>query len=689
MESSHDAAMRRLNELQQLVQSPSQSTVEMAASCMKCRAETRRIGTMCHHCTLDQLMLHFEVRLFYVNVNVTAKEKQRGICVESAIEAMRLQALHRVGRGGLGEDAALLGYDVGGGEGGRGGGMSGGWNDAMHSQRNIAGDAKIIHRPSMVQRALKMLLDKIRTLSLDRNTMHGDVSERDMLIEVGKAHLEVWNNYSKEFLKANALILAQRLKLYAIDELDQCLLRMTLRAPDEIINNELEGLFKIHEAEIPVKNAELSAEKAVAQAQLTHALGKLRYLMSLKQKYEHQQQNENTQTTNNSSNEEEGLLNNSEDDVCPVCHDILGQRESAMLLCGHRLCCDCMLALEKRMHVVRGSAASSPSATAHKVFPCPSCRTRVKFSDVAFIEPTVAANKERPLLEVEVNHPMVHDGSVHQHQQAGDTESKVPLLESTAIVDHTQNTTAKSYFGDETVVLQEQFSTKLDAVVCRLIAILKSDPYARILVFSGWKDALDIVSYALKGNQVMHLYPKGPKQFQEAIARFRADHDLMLKHQRDMAMYNNELLNQEGGSMQEGVPNTMGSMFGNGLKEGPFWNAVDDTTPRILLMVTKQGGNGLNLQQAQHVVFIEALLDPAEEAQAIGRIDRIGQQHATHIHRFVVVDTVEENVHHLVKRRAAAMDLAAAAVRRGKSVGDGKMLTVKDVALLLMKKNAQ
>ena len=69
--------------------------------------------------------------------------------------------------------------------------------------------------------------------------------------------------------------------------------------------------------------------------------------------------------------------------------------------------------------------------------------------------------------------------------------------------------------------------------------------------------------------------------------------------------------------------------------------------PVYFSLLVKQGGNGLNLQQAQHVVLVEPLLDPAEEAQAVGRVDRIGQTHTTHVHRFVVTHSVEENVHRL------------------------------------------
>eukprot|EP00967_Tisochrysis_lutea_P153110 scaffold301448_cov17-Tisochrysis_lutea.AAC.2 len=57
------------------------------------------------------------------------------------------------------------------------------------------------------------------------------------------------------------------------------------------------------------------------------------------------------------------------------------------------------------------------------------------------------------------------------------------------------------------------------------------------------------------------------------------------------------------------------------------------TSPRILLLNMTSGGAGLNITEAQHVLFAEPLLDAAAEAQAIGRVHRIGQTRETHVHR--------------------------------------------------------
>lgn len=57
------------------------------------------------------------------------------------------------------------------------------------------------------------------------------------------------------------------------------------------------------------------------------------------------------------------------------------------------------------------------------------------------------------------------------------------------------------------------------------------------------------------------------------------------------------------------------------------------------MMLVQHGANGLNLLEAQHVILIEPLLNPAAEAQAISRIHRVGQDKKTFIHRFIVLIT--------------------------------------------------
>jgi E3 ubiquitin-protein ligase SHPRH len=51
----------------------------------------------------------------------------------------------------------------------------------------------------------------------------------------------------------------------------------------------------------------------------------------------------------------------------------------------------------------------------------------------------------------------------------------------------------------------------------------------------------------------------------------------------------------------------------------------EDGRVNVLLLPYHTGSNGLNLFEASHVVMVEPTLNPAQEAQAIGRVYRMGQ----------------------------------------------------------------
>ena len=72
---------------------------------------------------------------------------------------------------------------------------------------------------------------------------------------------------------------------------------------------------------------------------------------------------------------------------------------------------------------------------------------------------------------------------------------------------------------------------------------------------------------------------------------------------------------------------------------GPSLGSSSAQCPRVLLLATAVGGNGLNICDAQHVVLVEPLLNIAAEQQAVNRVHRIGQTRSTFVHRFIVSGT--------------------------------------------------
>lgn len=110
------------------------------------------------------------------------------------------------------------------------------------------------------------------------------------------------------------------------------------------------------------------------------------------------------------------------------------------------------------------------------------------------------------------------------------------------------------------------------------------------IVFSQWEEMLDVVTEALRSNQIQFIRPKSGKRFGEDIKRYRS------------------------GSCP------------------------------VLLMNVKNSAEGLTLTEATHCFMLEPLLNCGLDAQAINRIHRIGQTRKTFVHRYIVENTIEEKI---------------------------------------------
>ncbi|CAG9575087.1 putative DNA repair protein [Leishmania major strain Friedlin] len=71
---------------------------------------------------------------------------------------------------------------------------------------------------------------------------------------------------------------------------------------------------------------------------------------------------------------------------------------------------------------------------------------------------------------------------------------------------------------------------------------------------------------------------------------------------------------------------------------------LHDQNVRVILISLKAGGEGLNLQVANHVVLTDPWWNPAVEMQAVQRAHRIGQTRPVHAVRFVTEHSVEERM---------------------------------------------
>ena len=76
----------------------------------------------------------------------------------------------------------------------------------------------------------------------------------------------------------------------------------------------------------------------------------------------------------------------------------------------------------------------------------------------------------------------------------------------------------------------------------------------------------------------------------------------------------------------------------------------------ILLASTRVGGEGLNLIQANHVVFVNRWWNPSANNQAKDRVSRIGQTRTVVVHSFTCRDTVEEILDDIIEDKIRLSD---------------------------------
>ena len=74
-----------------------------------------------------------------------------------------------------------------------------------------------------------------------------------------------------------------------------------------------------------------------------------------------------------------------------------------------------------------------------------------------------------------------------------------------------------------------------------------------------------------------------------------------------------------------------------------------DPDVRIIMLSSRNAASGINLTMANKIILLEPVYGSSEyrkniEEQAIGRADRIGQKSPIDVYRFIIKDTIEEDI---------------------------------------------
>ncbi|KAI0530449.1 SNF2 family N-terminal domain-containing protein [Xylaria digitata] len=142
------------------------------------------------------------------------------------------------------------------------------------------------------------------------------------------------------------------------------------------------------------------------------------------------------------------------------------------------------------------------------------------------------------------------------------------------------------------------FSTKLNAVVQN---VARNGPHSKHIIFSGWTSTLDLLSYLFKQERIPYLRVDGRTSYAE--------------RSKNLKIFK------------------------------------DDPQVPVLLMSIGTGAVGLNLTVANNVHLVEPQWNPAVEEQAVARALRMGQTREVTIFRYIMKNTVEQNIINLQKKK--------------------------------------
>ncbi|KAG0645405.1 putative ATP-dependent helicase [Hyphodiscus hymeniophilus] len=278
--------------------------------------------------------------------------------------------------------------------------------------------------------------------------------------------------------------------------------------------------------------------------------------------------------------------NPQEQRICVICRDAF--EVGALTVCGHQYCRECI------------------GLWWHSHHNCPICKRRLIPADLHQIT-------YKPQ-QLSIQAEEIQDAS--QERASHSSASRKSAIYSEI---------SKSKLAEiKNIELDgPSFTTKIDTLARHLIWLRESDPGAKSIIYSQFKDFLEVLA--------------------RAFERFRIGFSSIDKP--------------------------------NGIEK-----FKQDPGIECFLLHSRAHSSGLNLVNASHVFLCEPLLNTALELQAIARVDRIGQHQETNVWLYLVDGTVEESIYDLsVKRRMEHIGQTISSKKRKNGKGKAKETTVDEL----------
>lgn len=325
------------------------------------------------------------------------------------------------------------------------------------------------------------------------------------------------------------------------------------------------------------------------------------------------------------------LLAENAGNVCGLCQDDVnegGEEVKRQAKCGHVFHDEC----------IRAYIADAPTLKSGGVG-CPVCFTKLHIDledgdDENSGDEKTPKRKSQTAPATSTPAKTARTSAKAAPKAKAKSEAKPAMLALPAPDTEGANTksVAKGGFGPNSIMKKVkasdfQSSTKIEALLDEINQMISGDPSAKGIVFSQFGSMLELVEFRMKRAGISCVVFRGGMSMQardDALAAFN-----------------------------------------------------EDPTLKVILISLKAGGEGLNLQVANHVFLLDPWWNPACEMQAIQRAHRIGQTRPVKAVRFITADTIEEKIIKLQEKKQLVFDASI----DGSSTSLGK-LTEQDLRFL-------
>nr|XP_019047438.1 E3 ubiquitin-protein ligase SHPRH [Kwoniella bestiolae CBS 10118]OCF26368.1 E3 ubiquitin-protein ligase SHPRH [Kwoniella bestiolae CBS 10118] len=269
---------------------------------------------------------------------------------------------------------------------------------------------------------------------------------------------------------------------------------------------------------------------------------------------------------------------------CIICFGSSDDTQAVLLECGHYFCSSCYKEYRK-----------SPMGRK-----CPSCRMDIDGKDVTRIK----LNSHKPAITTSTSNV---DEGMKVEEGEGEVGASVQVPEPQDLTDERIEEIERERRAADLRRLKMmdmgkmrevmgmdmlgEYGSKINFLIKHLLYFKSREPDARHVIFSNWSDSLNIVMQALRANDIKFTSFDEGKKRKDVVDKF-----------------------------------------------------VKDQSIKVFLLHAEKESSGLTLTSCRVVHLLEPVLRHSFELQAIGRVDRLGQDKETSVYCYATLETVESRI---------------------------------------------